>query len=77
MLRNYLKAAEIGRASIHTLRHTFGARYMAKRTSQKTIQEVMGLKDARSSSVYFAMTKKAYTNSNRKTYCKKLMFPLE
>jgi integrase/recombinase XerD len=52
MLRKYLKSAGIGKASIHTLRHTFGAQHIAKGTSTKTIQDVMGLKDVRSTAVY-------------------------
>ena len=52
MLRKYLRSAGIGKASIHTLRHTFGAQHIAKGTSTKTIQDVMGLKDVRSTSVY-------------------------
>jgi len=57
MLRKYLKKAGIGKASIHTLRHTFGAQHIAKGTSLKTIQEVMGYKDARSTSVYQTLAK--------------------
>jgi site-specific recombinase XerD len=52
MLRKYLKRAEIGNASIHTLRHTFGVQHLTKGTSLKTIQDVMGLKDTRSTAVY-------------------------
>src|SRR5215211_4866091 len=52
MLRKYLRSAGIGKASIHTLRHTFGAQHIAKGTSTKTIQDVMGLKDVRSTSIY-------------------------
>jgi integrase/recombinase XerD len=59
MLRKYLKCAGIGRANIKTLRHTFGAHHIAKGTKLKTIQEVMGLKDARSASVYQALAKEA------------------
>lgn len=59
MLRKYLKIAEIGRASIHTLRHTFGAQHIAKGAELKTIQEVMGLKDARSASIYQALAREA------------------
>ena len=57
ILKKHLKSAGIGRASIQTLRHTFGAHHVAKGTSQKTIQEVMGLKDARSTSVYLSLAK--------------------
>ena len=59
MLRKYLKRAEIGTASIHPLRHTFGAQHIAKGTSVKTIQEVMGLKDTRSTTIYQALAKEA------------------
>ena len=52
MLRKYLNRAGIGRASIHTLRHTFAAQHIAKGTSLKTIQEAMGLKDGRSTLMY-------------------------
>ena len=52
MLRKYLKRAGIEGASIQTLRHTFGVQHLAKGTSLKTVQDVMGLKDARSTSVY-------------------------
>jgi len=57
MLRKYIKSAEIGNASIHTLRHTFGAQHIAKGTSLKTIQEVMGLKDTRSITIYQTLAK--------------------
>jgi integrase len=46
MLRKYLKRAGIGKSRIHTSRH------IGKSTSAKTIQDVMGLKDVRSTSVY-------------------------
>jgi len=57
MLRKYLKAAKIGNASIQTLRHTFGAHHIAKGTELKTVQEVMGLKDTRSVSIYLSLAK--------------------
>lgn len=52
MLRKYLKRAEIRRASVHTLRHTFGAYHTARGASLKTLQEVMGHKDSQSTSIY-------------------------
>lgn len=57
MLKKYLKRAGIGRATIQTLRHTFGAQHIAKGTDLKTIQEVMGLKDTRSTAVYQTLAK--------------------
>ena len=44
MLKKYLEKAGVGRATIQTLRHTFGVHHIAKGTNIKTIQEVMGLK---------------------------------
>jgi integrase/recombinase XerD len=52
MLRKYLKKAGIGHASIQTLRHTFGTHHIANGTDPKTVQEVLGLKDTRSTSIY-------------------------
>lgn len=57
MLEKYLKKAGIGRATVQTLRHTFGAQHEAKGTNQKTIQEVMGLRDERSTFVYQALAR--------------------
>src|SRR5438093_13681231 len=57
MLRKYLKSAGIDRSTVQTLRHTFGAQHIAKGTSLKTIQEVMGLKDVRSTSIYQSLAK--------------------
>ena len=57
MLRKYLRSAGIGKASIHTLRHTFGAQHVAKGTSTKTIQDVMGLKDVRSTAIYQSLAR--------------------
>jgi integrase/recombinase XerD len=61
MLRKYLKRAGIEKTSIHTLRHTFGAQHLAKGTSLKTIQEVMGLKDVRSTLMYQLLANEAVT----------------
>ncbi|MBE0573437.1 tyrosine-type recombinase/integrase [Candidatus Dojkabacteria bacterium] len=57
MLRKHLKKAMIGKVSINTLRHTFGAYHIAKGTNLKTIQEVMGLRDPRSTSIYISLAK--------------------
>lgn len=57
MLRKYLKKARINKVSIHTLRHTFGLQHIVKGTDPKTIQDVMGLKDARSTIIYQIMAK--------------------
>jgi integrase/recombinase XerD len=57
MLRKYLKKAGIGHASIQTLRHTFGTHHIAKGTDPKTVQEVLGLKDTRSTNIYQTLAK--------------------
>jgi len=58
MLRKYIKRAEIGNASIRTLRHTFGVQHIAKGTSLETIRDVMGFKDARSTTLYVELAKR-------------------
>ncbi len=55
MLRKYLKKSGIGRATIQALRHTFAIHHSLKGTDPKTIQEVMGYKDPRSTFIYFSM----------------------
>ncbi len=55
MLRKYVKSADLGKASVHTLRHTFGTHHVANGTSLKTIQTTLGHKDPRSSSVYISL----------------------
>jgi integrase/recombinase XerD len=52
MLRKYLKRAGIGNASIHTLRHTFGAYHLANGMNLKQVKELMGHRDSRSTMVY-------------------------
>jgi integrase/recombinase XerD len=60
MLGKYLKKAGIGKASIHTLRHTFGAQHLAKGATLKTIQNVMGHTDIRSTSMYVPLAKEVF-----------------
>jgi integrase/recombinase XerD len=48
----YFHHARISRASISSLRHTFAVQHIAKGTSLKTIQEVMGHKDIRTTEAY-------------------------
>jgi len=55
ILRKYLNEARLERASVRTLRHSFGIHHAVKGTSAKTIQEAMGHKDPRSTSMYFAI----------------------
>jgi len=63
MLRKYLKRAGIGNATIHTLRHTFGAYHLAKGTSLKTIKNLMGFTDSRSTKVYRSLAQNVLQKS--------------
>ena len=58
MLSKYLKTAGIERASIHTLRHTFGTHHVARGTNPEIVQEVMGIKDTRYASIYQTLANK-------------------
>jgi site-specific recombinase XerD len=52
ILSGYFRQAEISGASVQTLRHTFATHHVAKGTGLKTIQEILGLADIRSTEVY-------------------------
>lgn len=52
ILRRCLKKSGVSRASIRTLRHTYGVYQFTNGTSQKNIQKIMGLKDPRSTDQY-------------------------
>jgi integrase/recombinase XerD len=66
MLRKYFISAGIENASVHTLRHTFGAHHLAKGTSSETVKEVMGRKDARSMLIYQTLAKNIITSEMQK-----------
>ncbi len=57
MLRKYVKEARLGKASIHTLRHTFAIQSLASGADLKNVQERMGHKDKRSTSIYASYAK--------------------
>ena len=52
MIKKIVKGAKIGKVTVQILRHTFGAHHVAKGTDPKTVQDVMGLKDAGSPAAY-------------------------
>jgi site-specific recombinase XerD len=64
MLTKRIKRAGIGRASAHTLRHTFGTYHIARGTEAKTIQDVMGLKDERSTAIYHALAREVVSRED-------------
>ena len=51
----YLKLAGITNASVNSLRHTFGMQHVLKGTTIKTIQELMGHKDIRTTEEYIPL----------------------
>lgn len=55
IFRKYLAKAGVGKASIQTLRHTFGIQQMINGKTQKNVQEIMGLRDSRSASIYASL----------------------
>ena len=57
MIKRINKRARMEKATVQTLRHTFGAHHVARGTAPKTIQDVMGIKDARSLEIYQSLAK--------------------
>lgn len=57
MVRKYMDIARIKGASVESLRHTFGTHHAAKGTSLKTIQEVMGHQDSRTTEIYISLAR--------------------
>jgi|SRR5271157_179342 len=56
IIMKYFRYAEIIGASVHSIRHTFAVQHITKGTSLKTIQEVMGHRDIRTTESYIPLT---------------------
>lgn len=56
MLKKHINKAGIGRATVQTLRHTFGTYHIARGTDPKTVQGVLGLKD-RAAAIYQSLAR--------------------
>ena len=54
-----LREAGIKGASVHTLRHTFATHHVAKGTSLRTVQEVLGHADLKTTSIYVQLAQEA------------------
>ena len=52
VIKKYLTEAGIKGASVHTLRHTFATHHVAQGTSLRTVQEVLGHADLKTTSIY-------------------------
>ena len=57
LVSKYLQEAQIVGASVHSLRHTFGTHHVAKGTSLRTVQEALGHKDLRTTSLYVSLAR--------------------
>lgn len=57
MVQEYLEEAGIQGASVHSLRHTFGTQHVAKGTSLRTVQEALGHKGLKTTSVYVSLAR--------------------
>lgn len=67
IVRKYLRTVGILRANVQSLRHMFGIHQIAQGTDIRTVQELMGNKDPRSTSIYVfianALTSKGQDNA--------------
>lgn len=57
VISKYFRKADIKRASVSSLRHTFGRHHATTGMDIKTIQTVMGYKDTRSTGIYLELAK--------------------
>jgi len=58
LIDKLMTQAGIKGASVHTLRHTFAAQHLAKGTKIKTVQEIMGHRDIRTTEAYLPLLNK-------------------
>ncbi len=57
LIKKYFKITSIGKASVHSLRHTFGIHHATMGTNPETIQEMMGYNDSRSVTIYVTIAR--------------------
>ncbi len=57
LVRKYMDEAEIKGATVHSLRHTFGTHHVARGTSLRTVQEALGHKDLKTTSIYVSLAR--------------------
>jgi integrase/recombinase XerD len=68
MLHKYFTQTGIVGASVHSLRHTFAVHHVAKGTSLKTLQEVLGYADIRNTRVYVPLAQELKTREFMNKY---------
>ena len=59
LVRKHMGEAGIKGASVHTLRHTFATHHVASGTSLRTVQEVLGHADLKTTSIYVQLAQEA------------------
>jgi integrase/recombinase XerC len=59
IVNKYMHQINISDASVHSLRHTFGMHHILSGAQLKVIQEVMGHRDSRTTSMYSSLAKAA------------------
>lgn len=59
VIEKYVREAGIKDASVHTLRHTFATHHVAMGTSLRTVQEVLGHADLKTTSIYVQLAQEA------------------
>ena len=59
VVKKYLAEAEIKGGSVHTLRHTFATHHVAQGTSLRTVQELLGHADLKTTSIYVQLAQEA------------------
>ena len=59
LVRKHMSEVGISGASVHALRHTFATHHVAKGTSLRTVQEVLGHADLKTTSIYVQLAQEA------------------
>ena len=59
LVRKYMTEVGITMACVHTLRHTFATHHVAKGTSLRTVQEVLGHASLKTTSIYVQLAQEA------------------
>lgn len=66
MVKKCLKLAGIKGASVHTLRHTFGAHHLARGADAKTVKKLMGVKTGDTIKLYLDLVKRQQVQAVRR-----------
>ena len=59
LVKKHMGEAGIRDASVHTLRHTFATHHVANGTSLRTVQEILGHTNLKTTSIYVQLAQEA------------------